>query len=166
MLLFHFAQNFDNRTTVLKFDINYSLLYNLKKLVIISLIIVLIVFTITNKQKQEKGDNGNLKTAVSEIELNSKQYINQLEKVKIKGTNDTLVITKQVKWQVPEHDPDMTVSFSIAVPYTIIVDGHEYNGVYKLNDSDWNTSDNNPKYDFKVTNLTKNGDIEILISNK
>lgn len=140
-----------------------NILIAISALVIISLIIVLIVFTI---QKQEKGDNGNLKTTVSEIELNSKQYINQLEKVKIKGTNDTLAITKQVKWQVPEHDPDMTVSFSIPVPYTIIVDGHEYNGVYELNDSDWNTPDNNPKYDFKVTNLTEKGDIEVLISNK
>ena len=135
-------------------------------LVIISLVIGVIVFAIINKQEEKKGNNGNPIPTVSEIELNSKQYINQLEKVGIKGTNDTIMITKKVKWKVPEHDPGMTVSFSIPVPYTIIVDGHEYNGVYELNDSDWNTPDNNPKYDFKVTNLTEKGDIEVLISNK
>ena len=52
-------------------------------LVIISLVIVLIVFTIINKQEEKKGDNVNPIPTVSEIELNSKQYINQLEKVKI-----------------------------------------------------------------------------------
>ena len=64
--------------------------------VIISLIIVLIVFAITNKQEEKKVNNGNPIPTVSEIELNSKQYINQLEKVKIKETNDTIMITKQV----------------------------------------------------------------------
>lgn len=28
------------------------------------------------------------------------------------------------------------------------------------------STDNNPKYDFEITNLTKDGDIEVLISNK
>ena len=135
-------------------------------LVIISLVIVLIVFTIINKQEDKKGDNGNPIPTVSEIELNSKQYINQLEKIKIKGTNDTLTITKQVKWQVPEHKEGETVSFVISVPYTITIDGKEYEGTYQLGSSTSKSEDNNPKYDFQVTNLTKNGDIEVLISNK
>ena len=135
-------------------------------LVIISLVIGVIVFAIINKQEEKKGNNSNPIPTVSEIELNSKQYINQLEKVRIKGTNDTIIITKKVKWEVPEHDPGTTVSFSIPVPYTIIIDGREYNGVYELNDSAWNTPDNNPKYNLIITNLTKDGDIEVLISNK
>ena len=135
-------------------------------LVIISLVIVLIVFTIINKQEEKNGNNVNLIPTVSEIELNSKQYINQLEKVKIKGTNDTIMITKKVKWEVPEHEESATVSFDISVPYTITVDDQEYNGTYQLGISASKAIDNNPKYNFKVTNLTKNGDIEVLISYK
>ena len=135
-------------------------------LVIISLVIVLIVFTIFNKQEEKKRDNVNPIPTVSEIELNSKQYINQLEKVKIKGTNDTIMITKKVKWEVPEHEESETISFAISVPYTIIVDNQEYNGTYQIGSSASNAIDNNPKYNFEVTNLTKNGDIEVLISNK
>jgi hypothetical protein len=135
-------------------------------LVIISLIIVLIVFAITNKQEEKKVNNGNPIPTVSEIELNSKQYINQLEKVKIKGTNDTIMITKQVKLEVPEHGEGVTVSFAIQVPYTITADGQEYNGTYQLGSSVSKAIDNNPKYDFEITNLTKDGDIEILIINK
>ncbi len=134
--------------------------------VIISLIIVSIVFAITNKQEEKKVNNGNPIPTVSEIELNSKQYINQLEKVKIKGTNDTIMITKQVKLEVPEHGEGVTVSFAIPVPYTITADGQEYNGTYQLGSSVSKAIDNNPKYDFEITNLTKDGDIEILITNK
>ena len=122
-------------------------------LVVISLVVVLVVFAIKNK-------------AGSEIELNTKQYINQLEKVRIKGTNDSIIITKQVKWEVPDYGPGVTVSFAIPIPYTITVDGKEYNGIYELNDFTEKTMDKNPKYNFEVTNLTKDGDIEVLISNK
>ena len=135
-------------------------------LVIISLVIVLIVFAITNKQEEKKGDNGNPILTVSEIELNSKQYINQLEKIKIKGTNDTIMITKNVKWEVPKYEESTTVSFAILIPYTITIDGKEYEGTYQLGSSTSKSIDNNPKYNFEVTNLTKNGDIEVLISNK
>ena len=107
------------------------------------------------------GAESNPKPTVSEISINSKQYINQLEKVKMKGTNDSIMITKKVEWEIPEHEQGTTVSFSIAIPYAIIVDGREYNGVYQLNNSNWNTQDNNPKYNFTITNLTRDGDIEV-----
>lgn len=134
--------------------------------VVISLVIVLIVFTIINKTKEKKGDYVNLIPTVSEIELNSKLYINQLEKVKIRGTNDTIMITKKVKWEAPENEESATVSFDISIPYTITVDNQEYNGTYQLGSSTSKAIDNNPKYNIEVTNLTKNGDIEVLIINK
>ena len=122
-------------------------------LIIICLVIVFIIFAIK-------------KSTISEIELNSKQVINQLEKVKIKGTDDSVIITQKVKWDVPDYGEHVTVSFSIAVPYTITVDGKDYNGIYELNDAEWSKKDNNPKYNFEVTNLTQNGDLEVLITNK
>ena len=135
-------------------------------LIVISIVIVLIVFTTANKQEEKKGDNINSIPTVSEIELNSKLYINQLEKVKIKGTNDTIMITKKVKWEVPENEESSTVSLDILIPYTLTVDNQEYNGTYQLSSSTSKAIDNNPKYNFEVTNLTKNGDIEVLIRNK
>ncbi len=58
------------------------------------------------------------------------------------------------------------MSFTIAIPYTLTIDGKEYEGVYHLGSSSSKTKDNNPKYSFEVTNLTKNGDIEVLINTK
>lgn len=135
---------------------------------ILGVIVIVTIFfiIIRSNNAPSTGVDSNPKQTVSEISLNTKQFINQLENVKIKGTNDSVMITKKVKWEVPEHEAGTTVSFSIAIPYTIIIEGHEYKGVYQLNNSDWSTSDNNPKYDFKITNLTKDGDIEVLVENK
>ena len=135
-------------------------------LLIISLIIISIILITTTKQKEKKSDNDNSTPAISEIELNSKQYINQLEKIKIKGTNDTIMITKKVKWEVPEHEEGELVSFAIAIPYTITIDGKEYDGTYHLGSFENKKTSNNPKYNFQVTNLTKEGDIEVLITKK
>ena len=44
-------------------------------LLIISLIIISIILITTTKQKEKKSDNDNSTPAISEIELNSKQYI-------------------------------------------------------------------------------------------
>ena len=126
---------------------------------------IIFVFIKSNNTPSITSES-NPKTTVSEITLNTKQYINQLEKIKIKDTNDSIMITKKVKWEVPEHKEGETISFSIPIPYTITVDGNDYNGIYELNDSDWNTKDNNPKYYLTITNLTKDGDIEVLIENK
>ena len=103
---------------------------------------------------------------VEKIELGRKQYINQLEKININDTSDYIIITKKVKWEMPEYEEGTTINFSIAVPYTIIVDGKDYEGIYQLGDSEGNIKDNNPKYEFTITNLTKEGDIEVLIEKK
>ena len=141
--------------------------------VLILIIIVACTFYLTachNKKDDNNSSEQEVKsntiTTVSEIELNTSQYINQLEKIKINGTDDTIMITERVKWEVPDYGEDVTVSFAVPIPYTFTIDGNEYNGIYELNDAAWSTPDNNPKYNFVVTNLTQNGDIEVLITNK
>ena len=143
-------------------------------MIIAILVIVLTVLKVTNNQKEtiiDRQDVGNIDNTshiptASEIEVNSSQYINQLENVRIKGTNDTIMITEKVKWDVPEHAKGTTVSYSVLIPYVITVDGLEYKGEYVLGGSSQRAKDENPKYDFEVTNLTKNGDIEVLITYK
>lgn len=117
-------------------------------------------------KSNSKSDEPIEKDIVSQITLNSEQYVSSLEKIKIGNTNDYFVITENVKWEVSDHESGLTVSFSIAIPYTITVDGVDYNGVYELNDASWSTDDGNPKYDFKITNLTKDGEIEVLVTRK
>lgn len=135
-----------------------------KSLIITIAIIIIIVlglgifFINNNKSKQIK--------TVSKITLDSKQYINSLKKINIKGTDDYIMITEKVKWNVPDHEKEETLSFSISIPYTIIVDEVEYDGTYELGDYSDYTLDNNPKYNFSVTNLTENGEIEVLITTK
>ena len=83
----------------------------------------------------------------SEITLGDTQYIKVLEKVNIKNTNDSIIITKELKkTDIPEGDDTLTVSFSYNIPYTITVDGVEYEDFYILgqNSHDDNT---NPKYE-------------------
>lgn len=133
----------------------------------ICLVVAGIVVVINaNKTSATPGGENNPKTPVSEIDLNTKQYIKQLEQVKIKGTNDTVMITKEVKWKVPEHEPGTQVEFEIAVPYMLLVDGKTYSGTYLLNADDSSKDDGNPKYKFRITNLTKDGDIQIMVEKK
>lgn len=145
---------------------NMLILTGIGILIIISLIIISIILTTTAKPKDKNADSTTSTTSTSEIQLNSKQYINQLEKIKIKGTNDTIMITKKVKWEVPNHEKAKTISFAIAIPYTITIDGKEYDGTYHLGSFENKKTSNNPKYNFQVTNLTKEGDIEVLITKK
>lgn len=119
----------------------------------------------TKTASQVPSQSEGVKT-VSEVTLDSEQYVNSLKKINISGTDDYFIIAKDVKWEVPEHKKGETVSFSIAIPYTITVDEVEYKGVYELNDSSWSADDKNPKYNFSVTNLTKNGEIEVLVTKK
>ncbi len=112
-------------------------------------------------------DENTIKDVDTKLKLNVDQDINCLEKMNIEGTNDYFVITKKVVWKVPEHEEGETVSFAIAIPYTITVDGKEYQGTYSLNSSDNSTqNDENTKYNIKVTNLTSSGIVTINISNK
>lgn len=111
------------------------------------------------KEKKEKD-------VVDNISLDEEVYIPQLKEISINDTNDTFKITKKVKWKVPkEEDGNTTVSFSIAVPYEFIVAGTKYEGIYQLNMHEW-SNDDNPKYRFKVMNLTKDGDISIYVEKK
>ena len=138
----------------------------MKKLLLLLIMISSLVIVVgCNKKEENSGDDKKIQT-VTNIELDKEQYIEQLKAIKIDGTKDTIKIDEKVKWEEPEHEKDETVSFSIAVPYTITVDGKEYKGIYELNDFDSSKLDTNPKYDFKIVNLTTEGDISIKITKK
>lgn len=111
------------------------------------------------------AENNIVKDVDTKLKLNQNQDINCLEKMNIEGTNDYFAITKKVVWQVPEHEPGTTVSFSIAIPYTITINGQEYQGTYELGDNS-KQIDSNSKYNIHVSNLTKDGVVTINISNK
>lgn len=142
-----------------------------KSLILLIIVVCTCFLTVCHNKKgdnnlpEKETKNSNI-TTVSELEINTSQFINSLEKIKIKGTDDTIIITERVKWDVPYYGEGITVSFSVSIPYTFTVDGKDYNGIYELNDTAWNVPDNNPKYNLQVINLTKNGDIEVLITNK
>ena len=130
--------------------------------IIICIVTVLIAFIKFNKQKENKQMTAISKTATSKIELNSIEYINQLENVKIAGTNDTFMITENVNFE------GVSGNFAIDVPYTFIVNGIEYNGVYTMgsNKDKKKVNDKNPKYDIKITNIKNDYKTEIVITNK
>ena len=102
----------------------------------------------------------------TKVKLGEKQYIEQQKRIKIENTDDYFIITEKVKWEVPEYEPGSTVSFAIDVPYTMHVDGKDYNGHYMLNNYSESTMDKNPKYKLEVTNLTKNYDTQVIITKK
>ena len=136
-----------------------------KVLLILIMISCLVNMVVCTNKKNDEINNKKIQT-VTNIELDKEQYIEQLKAIKINGTEDTIKIDEKVKWEVPEHKEGETVSFSIAVPYTIVVDGKEYKGVYDLNDVNPAKLDSNPKYDFIIVNLTSEGDISIKITKK
>ena len=102
----------------------------------------------------------------TKVKLGEKQYIEQQKRIKIENTGDYFIITEKVKWDVPDYGPGTTVSFAIDIPYTMHVDGKDYNGHYMLNNYSESTMDKNPKYKLEVTNLTKNYDTEVIITKK
>lgn len=115
------------------------------------------------REKYEKQETEN-SNEVTQINLGEKAWINSLTKITIENTNDYFEITEKVKWEIPEHSEDTTISFSIPVPYTFVVEGISYHGVYELNDSVWSTKDEGLVYNLKVTNLTKDGKIEVEVT--
>ena len=102
----------------------------------------------------------------TKVKLGEKQYIEQQKRIKIENTDDYFIITEKVKWEVPEYEPGTTVSFAIDIPYTMHVDGKDYNGHYMLNNYSESTMDKNPKYKLEITNLTKKYDTEVIVSKK
>ena len=150
---------------------------NNKNIIIIVVLVVILIgavfgiLTLT-KDKKESGNtpsNSNKveKPATSDvIKLGEETYIKQLEKVKIENTEDYVMITKKVKLYVPEHEEGVHVSSAQIIEYKFIVDGVEYDGEFQLGDVPPKASDTNPKYNFKVTNLTVDYDIRILVTAK
>ena len=88
-----------------------------------------------------------------------------MKEYKIEGTDNTFQITRKVKFDADTGDGNTTVSFAIEIPYTITVDGTEYNGVYILGDIAENEQ-YNPKYNIEVTNLTQDGAIQVKLEYK
>ena len=99
----------------------------------------------------------------TKVKIGEKQYIEQQKRIKIENTGDYFIITEKVKWDVPDYGPGTTVSFAIDIPYTMHVDGKDYNGHYMLNNYSESTMDKNPKYNIQFTDLTQNGEIEVVI---
>lgn len=102
----------------------------------------------------------------TKVKLGEKQYIEQQKRIKIENTGDYFIITEKVKWDVPDYGPGTTVSFAIDIPYTMHVDGKDYNGHYMLNNYTERTMDQNPKYKFAISNLTKNYETQVIITKK
>ena len=133
-----------------------------KKLLLSVLVIIMLgsmLFILTGcKNNEENRAGGDPIQFESTVELDKKTYIEQLKKIQIKDTNDYFIIT--------EHPEGATVSFAISIPYTLHVDGKDYNGTYQLGDSVTNKNDDNPKYKIQITNLKSNYETEILITKK
>lgn len=150
-----------------------NLMGKLKKtsilIIVLCLVLIIALCSILIFIKKDSNTGGNVadpSNTVTQIALNSEQYINSLEKIDIVNTNDSIMITKKVKWKVPEHDGATTTSFAILIPYTFTVDGVNYDGVYELGDYTPDTIDNNPKYKLTISDLTSDGKIRILIKRK
>ena len=100
-------------------------------LIIAIIAIVLLGIFLFISSKHDFGPN-----ASNEIILSSKTYVNQLEKINISGTNDSVMITEKVKWEVSKHDGGTTISFAIPVPYSFTVDGENQISVSYDNDAE------------------------------
>ena len=129
---------------------------------ILIIVIVLLCILVFNINKKDIKPEVNY---VREISLNKKNWIHSLKEYKIEGTDDTFQITRDVKSDGESGDGNTTVSFAIEVPYTITVDGYEYNGVYILGDIAENEQ-YNPEYNVEVTNLTQDGAIQVKLEYK
>lgn len=128
------------------------------------LIIVLVLLCILILKINKKDVKPEI-NYVSEISLNKKNWIHSMKEYKIEGTDNTFQITRKVKFDADTGDGNTTVSFAIEIPYTITVDGTEYNGVYILGDT-FDNEQYNPEYNVEVTNLTQDGAIQVKLEYK
>ena len=131
----------------------------------IAVLIIVLVLLCTLIFKINKKDIKPEINYVSEISLNKKNWIHSMKEYKIEGTDNTFQITRKVKFDGDTGDGNTTVSFAIEVPYTITVDGYEYNGVYILGDT-FENEQYNPEYNVEVTNLTQDGAIQVKLEYK
>lgn len=116
------------------------------------------------REKYEKQETESTKEWTEEISLGEEAWIKSLTKINIKDTNDYFEITEKVKWEIPEHAEGETISFAIPIPYTFVVDGVSYNGVYELGDSAWSKKADGLDYNLKVIDLTEDGEIKIKVT--
>ncbi len=128
------------------------------------LIIVLVLLCILILKINKKDVKPEI-NYVSEISLNKKNWIHSMKEYKIEGTDNTFQITRKVKFDADTGDGNTTVSFAIEIPYTITIDGTEYNGVYILGDT-FDNEQYNPEYNVEVTNLTQDGAIQVKLEYK
>lgn len=128
------------------------------------LIIVLVLLCILILKINKKDVKPEI-NYVSEISLNKKNWIHSMKEYKIEGTDNTFQITRKVKFDADTGDGNTTVSFAIEIPYTITVDGTEYNGVYILGDT-FENEQYNPEYNVEITNLTQDGAIQVKLEYK
>lgn len=153
----------------------------MKKVLIVILIIALIVIVFFAVKYFSKTDNTNTSNTTnvindidtgidtaSKIEIGRETYIDQLEQIPIGDSDDFIIITEKRKWEVPEHEDGAMISFTIQIPYTIHVDGVDYDGIYYFNDyeNDAENLDKNPKYTFEITDLTPTYETVVLIKEK
>ena len=124
---------------------------------------MLIVILKNRNDKSKVSTLDNIVT-VSEVKIGEKAWIDSLKKINIIGTNDYFEITKDVKWKIPDYEGALTVSFAIQVPYTFMVDGILYEGIYELGDSERNIKNEKLKYDIKILDLTDQGEIEVRVT--
>lgn len=99
------------------------------------------------------------------IKLSEEKTIKQLEKYYIEDTKDYFMITKLTKLDIPDKGDGVTVSFDIIIPYTIHVNGTDYNGKYILGNHNYQ-SDDNKKYDIKITNISNDYKAKVIITKK
>ena len=128
-------------------------------LIIVLVLLCILIFKINKKDIKPEINY------VSEISLNKKNWIHSMKEYKIEGTDNTFQITRKVKFDADTGDGNTTVSFAIEIPYTITVDGTEYNGVYILGDIAENEQ-YNPEYNVEITNLTQDGAIQVKLEYK
>lgn len=132
-------------------------------IVIIILIILIIgLFLLNNYIKKNNNVNNQKIDTVEKVELGKEVWINSLKKVFINDSSDYIEITESVKFS-----SNLKGSFSIAIPYIIHVNDLDYNGEYILGSGLNNEGkDDNPIYNLQIINITKDGLIKILVTNK
>ena len=122
------------------------------------IIILLLTLIIT-------GCTSNKAVGSKTIKVGEKEYVYQLEDIKISGTNNYFKITEKRSFDVKQ----TTGSWEISIPYTIHVDKADYTGYCILGSGETGCKDDNPKYNIDITNLNHEKDeyfAEVIITKK
>ena len=130
-------------------------------IIFIAVVAILAIVLIKSGANRENLNNDDL----PQIELGTKQVIETPKRYGIKGTKDTFIVTEKIEpADVPE---GALVEVSILIPYTITVNGREYNGEFLYgNYREKGNEDKNPKYDIKFNSIPGNGMLGVTITRK